>query len=82
MKRRASLCYRGFCLLINGDVRAMRRVHGFLVWFWIAVWIAGAVFDWLESVTFVSHLSAAALVLTSWGAWQATGAEQAAKGDR
>jgi hypothetical protein len=31
----------------------------------VAVWIAAAIFGWLSSVTFVSHVSMAALVISA-----------------
>lgn len=58
--------------------QTMRRVHACLTAFWICVWIAAAFLGWLKSVTFVAHLSIAALVLTSWGAWQGARAEEKA----
>jgi uncharacterized protein (DUF58 family) len=61
--------------------KAMKRLHLGLTYFWLAIWIAAGIFGWLASVTFVSHLSAAALVLTSWGAWQGARAEEKADSD-
>lgn len=60
------------------SAKQMRRVHGVLTWFWIALWIAASIFGWLASVTFVSHVSMAALVLTSWSAHQGARAEHEA----
>lgn len=57
------------------SAKALRRIHGCLVIFWILLWIAAAIFGWLNSVAFVSHLSAAALVLGSWSSWQAARVE-------
>lgn len=56
----------------------MRRIHAGLTIFWIALWIVAGFVGWLKSVVFVSHLSAAALVLTSLGAWQGARAEDKA----
>lgn len=53
----------------------LRRVHGILTVFWMALWVTAAIMGWLSSVVFVSHLSAAALVLGSWSAWQAARVE-------
>lgn len=50
-------------------------MHGWLVVFWLALWIVGFTFGWLDSVAFVSHLSAAALVLGSFSSWQAARVE-------
>jgi hypothetical protein len=44
--------------------------HGCLVILWVLVWIVAAIMGWLESVVFVSHLSAVALVLASLAGWQ------------
>jgi hypothetical protein len=50
--------------------RLLRAFHGWCVILWIVLWIAATVTGWIHSVAYVSHLSQAALVLTSWGAWQ------------
>jgi hypothetical protein len=62
-----------FALFGRPDV--LRRVHGYLTIFWVGLWIAAFVFGWLSSVTFVSHLSAVALILGSWSSWQAARVE-------
>lgn len=58
-----------------GRPEVLRRVHGILTLFWVALWITAAMSGWLSSVVFVSHLSAAALVLGSWSSWQAARVE-------
>jgi hypothetical protein len=58
-----------------GKPEALRRLHGVLTLFWVALWVAAFVFGWLSSVTFVSHLSAVALILGSWSSWQAARVE-------
>lgn len=58
-----------------GSPVLMRRIHGCLTIFWLVLWAAAAIFGWLDSVSFVSHLSAIALVLGSWSSWQATRVE-------
>lgn len=58
-----------------GKPEFLRRVHGCLTVFWLVLWAAAWVFGWLSSVTFVSHLSAIALVLGSWSSWQAARVE-------
>lgn len=50
--------------------KAMKYIHGALTILWCLVWLAASIFGWLTSVTFVSHLSVIALILTSAGAWQ------------
>jgi hypothetical protein len=52
-----------------------RRFHGLLTIFWVLLWIAAFIFGWLDSVTFVAHLSAIALILGSWSSWQAARVE-------
>lgn len=61
-----------------GKPKVLEFIHGGFVIFWIIIWVAAAIFGWLSSVIFVSHLSAAALVLSSWAAWQGARAEVAA----
>jgi hypothetical protein len=58
-----------------GRPEVLRRTHGCLTVFWVLLWIAAAVFGWLDSVAFVSNLSAVALILGSWSSWQAARAE-------
>jgi hypothetical protein len=58
-----------------GKPEVLRRTHGFLTVFWVGLWIAAWLFGWLDSVTFVSHLSAVALILGSWSSWQAARVE-------
>jgi len=58
-----------------GKPGVLRKVHGFLTVFWLALWLAAWLFGWLSSVTFVSHLSAVALVLGSLSSWQAARVE-------
>ena len=57
------------------DPRIQMYTHlGFMV-FWAVLWIVAALAGWLKSVVFVSHLSAAALVLSSWAAFQGAHSE-------
>lgn len=58
-----------------GRPEVLRKVHGILTVFWCFLWIAAFIFGWLSSVTFVSHLSAIALILGSWSSWQAAKVE-------
>ncbi len=57
------------------DAVFLRRFHGWCTIFFIALWIAGTILDWIASVKYVSHLSQAALVLGSFSSWQASRAE-------
>lgn len=54
-----------------------RRFHLGCVLFWIGLWIVAVDTDWINSARFISHISMAALVLTSGSAWQAARAEVA-----
>lgn len=65
----------GNLLAFWGKPEVLRRTHGLLTVFWVVLWIAAWAFDWLGSVTFVSHLSAVALILGSWSSWQAARVE-------
>lgn len=58
-----------------GRPEILRRVHGYLTLFWVALWVTATFLGWLSSVEFVSHLSSAALVLGSWSSWQAARVE-------
>jgi hypothetical protein len=42
----------------------------------IALWIVAGIFGWLKSVTFVSHVSMAALVLAELSSWQGSRTEE------
>lgn len=56
----------------------MRHVHAALTGFWMVLWVIAGITGWLKAVTFVSHLSIAALVLTSFTGWQSARAEDKA----
>ena len=56
----------------------MRWVHGVLTIFWLILWVVAGLAGWIKSVTFVSHLSVAALVLASFAGWQGARAEEKA----
>lgn len=58
------------------DGRTWKWVHFCGIFFFIALWIAAAVFGWVQSVVFVSHVSMVALVLAEVSAWQASRTEQ------
>lgn len=62
-------------LLWCSEPRVLRRIHGSLTLFWLALWLTATLLGWLNSVVFVSHLSAVALVLGSWSSWQAARVE-------
>ena len=55
--------------------KVLEWIHGGLVIFWIILWISAAIFGWVSSVIFVSHLSLVALVLASLASWQAARGE-------
>lgn len=45
------------------------------IFFFIGIWITAGILGWLESVTFVSHISMAALVLAEISSWQGSRTE-------
>lgn len=57
----------------------LRRFHFWRGCFWIALWVAAFVFGWLSIVTFVAHVSMAALVETAFMGWTSARAEVAAE---
>jgi hypothetical protein len=58
-----------------GRPQFLRSFHGYGVVVWIILWIIATIFGWIQSVSFVSHVSMAALVLGSWSSWQAARVE-------
>jgi hypothetical protein len=60
---------------IQGDPVFMRRVNGWLVFFWVAMIPVSYELGWLKSVVYVSALSLWALVSGHWSAWQAARVE-------
>lgn len=58
------------------DGRFWKIVHFYGIFLFIGVWIAAGIFHWLNSVTFVSHVSMAALVLAEISSWQGSRTEQ------
>lgn len=59
--------------------RVWKWIHLTFVFIFIAIWIAAVPTGWIHSVTFVSHMSMAALVYAAASAWQAARAEQSAE---
>jgi hypothetical protein len=57
--------------MVQGDPVFMRRVNGWLTFFWILMIPVSAAAGWLHSVVYVSALSLWALVSGHWAAWQA-----------
>jgi hypothetical protein len=53
----------------------MRRLNGWLTWFWIAMIPLSIITGWVRSVTYVSALSLWALVSGHWSTWQAARVE-------
>lgn len=53
----------------------LKWFHGVCVWVWVLIWIVAGIFGWLSSVTFVSHVSMATALLTSFAAWCSTRVE-------
>jgi len=60
---------------IQGNPALMRRVNGWLTWFWIAMIPVSIATGWIHSVTYISALSLWALVSGHWSAWQAARVE-------
>lgn len=60
---------------VQGDAVFMRKVNGYLTWFWIAMIPVSLATGWVKSVTYVSALSLWALVSGHWSAWQAARVE-------
>lgn len=58
------------------DGKTLKWVHFGLVLFFLVLWAAAGIFGWLQSVTFVSHVSMVALVLAEVSSWQAARTEQ------
>lgn len=56
--------------------KRLKWIHSGFVILFIAIWIAAAIFGWLASVTFVSHMSMFALVYAAASAWQAAHNEE------
>jgi hypothetical protein len=61
--------------------RTMRLTHAVFTAVWAALWVVASFTGWIHSVTFVSHMSMAALVYTSAAAWQGARAEDKADPD-
>jgi len=56
--------------------KTWKWIHFAFVFLFIVLWIAAAIFGWLSSVVFVSHISMIALVYAAASAWQAAKAEE------
>jgi hypothetical protein len=55
--------------------KQLKAFHGTCVWLWCLLWLVAGIFGWLSSVTFVSHISMATALLTSFAAWCSTRVE-------
>ena len=60
---------------VRGDPVFMRRVNGWLTWFWIVMIPLSIVTGWIHSLTYIAALSLWALVSGHWSAWQAARTE-------
>ena len=60
---------------IQGNPVFMRRVNGWLTWFWIVMIPVSLLTGWINSVAYVAALSLWALVSGHWSAWQAARVE-------
>ncbi|HEX6763497.1 MAG TPA: hypothetical protein VF094_11920 [Gaiellaceae bacterium] len=60
---------------VQGDPVFMRRVNGWLAFFWVVMIPISYSMGWLSSVTYVSALSLWALVSGHWSSWQAARVE-------
>jgi hypothetical protein len=58
--------------------QTMRRLHGGMTIFFVALWAAATIFGWVHSVAFISHLSIVALVYAAFVGWQGARAEEEA----
>ena len=56
--------------------RLWEWIHGIAVIIFIIIWILAVPFGWIQSVTFVSHMSMIALVYAAVSAWQAARVER------
>lgn len=48
----------------------MKWISAFLIWVSIVEWVAAALFGWVNSVAYVSHLSQLAIVISLVPYWQ------------
>jgi hypothetical protein len=60
---------------VQGDPVFMRRVNGWLTFFWLLMIPVSLLTGWVKSVVYVSALSLWALVSGHWSAWQAARVE-------
>lgn len=51
-------------------------IHLSFVFLFAAIWVAAVPTGWIQSVTFVSHMSMAALVYAGVSSWQAARVEE------
>lgn len=56
--------------------KTWKWIHFTMIFFFFALWLAAGLFGWVESVTFVSHMSMLALVLAEISAWQSARTEE------
>lgn len=54
----------------------LKWIHFTAILLFLAIWVAAAVFGWLSSVVFVSHMSMLALVYAAASAYQGARTEE------
>lgn len=53
----------------------LRGFHGWCITLWACIWAVAVPMGWIQSITFVSHVTMATALLTSFAAWCAARVE-------
>lgn len=48
---------------------AIRRLHGCSIVVWALLWVLASLVGWIQLVVFISHVTMATAMLTSFAAW-------------
>lgn len=69
--------YYGAVSTYLSQPKVIRALHGWSIIMWAAVWVVASepVFAWVESIRFISHVTMATALLTSFAAWCAARVE-------
>lgn len=58
-----------------GRPQFLKAFHGWCILLWAVLWVVATMFNWVALVIFISHVTMATAMLTSFAAWAASRVE-------
>lgn len=62
-------------LSLFGRPQTLRAFHGYSIMIWAIIWAVAIPLHWINSIAFISHVTMATALLTSFAAWCASRVE-------